>query len=101
MDKAQNSKSLKWGVPGLVIQTLGSFLPQIIGDADPNTMAIGTIVLMWVLMISGTAMFIVGLGYYAAAKGHSRWAGLLALLSIIGLIVLVCLPDRNKKPKEG
>jgi hypothetical protein len=30
------------------------------------------------------------------AKGHSRWAGLLGMFSIVGYIVLAVLPDRKK-----
>ena len=33
---------------------------------------------------------------YCEGKGYSKWLGLLGLLSIIGLLVLVFLPDRHK-----
>ena len=45
---------------------------------------------------AGLVMLMVGLCYYALAKGYSKWLGLLGLLSRIGLIVLACLPDRTK-----
>ena len=33
---------------------------------------------------------------YCEGKGHSKWLGLLGLLSIVGLLILVFLPDRHK-----
>ena len=33
---------------------------------------------------------------YAAGKGHSKLLGLLGLLSCIGLLILIFLPDRHK-----
>ena len=33
---------------------------------------------------------------YAEGKGHSKWLGLLGLLSRLGLIVLILLPDHHK-----
>ena len=45
---------------------------------------------------SGAILFIVGCCYYAKGKGHNSAWGLLGLLSLIGLLVLVCLRDRHK-----
>ena len=45
-------------------------------------------------------MWLVGLGYYAQAKGHSQWWGLVGFLSILGLAVLVFLPDRLKPQQD-
>ena len=43
----------------------------------------------------GAILFLVGLAFYAKAKGrHPAW-GLVGLLSLIGLIVLVCLKDTS------
>jgi hypothetical protein len=44
----------------------------------------------------GFLVLIAGCFSYAEGKGHSRWWGLLGLLSIIGLIILVFLPDRHR-----
>ena len=41
-------------------------------------------------------MFILGCRSYAVGKGHSKWLGLLGLLSCVGLLVLIVLPDHNK-----
>jgi len=75
MNRKYNSISLAYGVPGLVIQTAGLFLQN-----------------AWVMWL-GTLLFVVGLAYYAKAKGrHPAWC-LMAFLSIIGMIILGCLKD--------
>ena len=101
MDSASNRTSLKWGVPGIVIQLASSFVPTLMGETNPNAISIGALIMQLAVCTIGTALLIVGLGYYAAAKGHSRWAGLLGLLSILGIIVLAVLPDRRKTPKPA
>ncbi len=90
MDATLNRTSLRWGVPGVILQTLG---PIAMNRAQPHT--------IWVLVFAmlalvGTAMLLVGLGYYAQARGHSRWWGLAGLLNIAGIIALALLPDKHK-----
>ena len=46
-------------------------------------------------IVLGTLFLLVGLAYYARAKGRSPWWCLFAFLSLIGLIVLACLEDRT------
>lgn len=48
-------------------------------------------------LLGGMIFFIWGCMNYAEGKGHSKWLGLLGLLSCPGLIVLMCLPDRHKQ----
>ena len=55
-----------------------------------DTAAIGP-----VLILVSMPVFIWGCMNYAEGKGHSKWVGLVALASIIGLIVLILLPDHN------
>ena len=50
-----------------------------------------------VLILVGAVLFIWGCMNYAVGKGHSKWLGLLGLLSSIGLIILVILPDHHKE----
>jgi len=47
--------------------------------------------------LAAFVLFIWGCVQYARGKGQSPWFGALGLLSILGLIVLVFLPDRYKK----
>jgi hypothetical protein len=49
------------------------------------------------VVLLGTGLLTVGLMDLAAAKGRNPAWGLLALLSLIGLIIVVCLNDRVPK----
>jgi len=71
---------------GILLQLLGRFLARNEGIA----------VVGYVLILVGVVFFIWGCMNYAAGKGHSKLLGLLGLLSCIGLIILVFLPDRHK-----
>lgn len=87
MDAALNRTSLLWGVPGLVLQILGNLLAGL-GKASLDTP------LAFLSVVAGTGLLLVGLAYYARAKGHSPWWGLVGLLSCIGVVALALLPDR-------
>jgi hypothetical protein len=49
-----------------------------------------------VLVVGGIILFIWGCMSYAKGKGYNGAWGLLGLLSIIGLIILVLMPDKHK-----
>jgi hypothetical protein len=89
--------SLAIGLPGLVLQ-LGSY--RLLPLLASSHIAPGNIA--WVALLSefgllaGTALFIVGLSYYARAKGYSRSLGFLGLLSCAGLLIIALLPDKAK-----
>jgi TRAP-type C4-dicarboxylate transport system permease small subunit len=70
---------------GILLQIAGRYVA-----ARTNPMA-GLI-----MSLVGLVFFIWGCMNYAEGKGHSKWLGLLGLLSCIGLIVLIVLPDHNK-----
>jgi hypothetical protein len=44
----------------------------------------------------GVVLFLWGCGQYARGKGYSVYWGALGLLYIIGLLVLVLMPDKHK-----
>ena len=52
-----------------------------------------------ILFLAGVVFFIWGCINYAVGKGHSKVMGLLGILSCIGLVILVLLPDKNKEAK--
>lgn len=79
MKKNFNRISLIIGLPGLLIQGFGY-----VQGSDFATFV-------------GGIMFIIGLAYYAKAKGRSAWWGLMGLLSWIGLIVLAFLSDKSER----
>ena len=55
----------------------------------------GTIIATLVLC-AGAGFFIYGCCCYAIGKGYSGGFGLLGVLSLLGLIILVLLPDKQK-----
>lgn len=65
------------------------FLLQIMGRAMGG--ALGTL-----LAFAGVVAFIWGCFNYAKGKGYPPALGLLGLLSCIGLLVLVVLPDKYR-----
>ena len=71
---------------GIVLQLAGRFIPW-----SESTGVVGLII-----SLVGFAFFVWGCMNYAAGKGHSQWLGLLGLLSCIGLLILVILPDHHK-----
>jgi hypothetical protein len=73
---------------GIILEILGRVLITFM----PALSIIGLL-----LIIVGVVLFIWGCMNYAQGKGHSKWLGLLGLLSCIGLIVLVVMPDHHKE----
>ena len=53
----------------------------------------------YVVLLTGIGFFLWGCGQYAQGKGYSRYWGALGLLYLLGLIVLVLMPDRHKDSK--
>jgi hypothetical protein len=93
-----NTKSLLYGVPGLVIQ-IASIVPlqmAVSGHASAPWILALCAIGKWV----GTGLLVAGFCYYAKAKGRNGAWGLVAFLSCIGLIILVCLEDKTKN-KDG
>ena len=89
MDKELNKKSLMLGIPGILLQIVGRVIMTTQGEGAMSLVGV-------VVALVGTVMLIAGLSWYARAKGHSGWWGLMGLLSIIGLIILAVLPDKRK-----
>ena len=50
----------------------------------------------YVVLLTGIGLFLWGCGQYAQGKGYSWYWGALGLLYILGLLVLVLMPDRYK-----
>ncbi len=81
MIKKYNNISLAVGIPGLIIQILGTFI-----QISALSIAVSLV---------GSIIFIIGLSFYAKAKArHPAW-GLLGVLSIVGMIVLALVPDKS------
>ena len=85
---AAHKKKTNIGVGlGLVLQIVGRLLQ---GSGSEAMASLGT-----VLVLGGLAFFIWGCAMYMQGKGyHPAW-GLLGLLSVIGLILLAVMRDRQ------
>ncbi|HAI14048.1 MAG TPA: hypothetical protein DCM28_20250 [Phycisphaerales bacterium] len=90
MIAAYNTKSLAFGVPGILLQVAGRIGIEV--TQEPVLQAICSL-----SKIGGLILLLIGMIYYAKAKSrHPAWS-LMAFLSLIGLIVLACLKDRTLK----
>ena len=90
---AEKQKNSNIGVgAGIVVQIAGRVLAGV-GGQSQNVFLSGAGV---VLVLAGAVLFIWGCFNYSEGKGYSPWLGLLGLLSCLGLIVLVLLPDKYK-----
>ncbi|MEM9701498.1 MAG: hypothetical protein AAF907_03530 [Planctomycetota bacterium] len=97
--KKFNLLSFALAIPGFVLSIGSQIASRIIKD---NPLDDSLVVLAALLLVSlvGVCLLVAGFGCYAVYKGrHPAW-GLLGLLSWIGLIVLACIPDHNKKRIE-
>jgi hypothetical protein len=87
-----NKKKTNIGIGlGIILEIIGRIITMYGGQAGALAGSI--------LVLVGVVFFIWGCMNYAEGKGHSKWLGLLGLLSCIGLIILVILPDKNKELK--
>jgi len=76
-------------VPGIIMQFFGQALRD-------HARGQGLLIVALVLSVAGYVSFIWGCVGYSAGKGYTKWLGALGLLSCLGLLVLVVLPDRRK-----
>ena len=99
MDKRYNRISLAFGISGILLQVMAIALLPLLpyGDTDTAAWRAMAALLLVALLPVGTILLIVGLGYYAKAKGQSAVWCLMGFLSLLGLIVLACLKDRAKE----
>jgi hypothetical protein len=64
-----------------------------------RTGAFGGPIVGYVVLLTGIALFLWGCGQYAQGKGYSQYWGALGLLYLLGLLVLVFMPDKHKDAK--
>ena len=85
-----NRKSLMFGAPGITLQ-IGSYIAL-----ESSWSAVSPVILS-LSLLTGTGLLLVGIAYYAKAKGQHPALCVLGLLSIIGLVVLSTLPDLTEE----
>lgn len=66
--------------------------------SDPFILSL-TFLLVFILIISNILWYW-GLYHYAKSKGQSGWTALLGLLNLIGILVLILLPNRFKNQQN-
>jgi hypothetical protein len=90
-----NRISLCLGIPGLILQNVG-FIAVInyTSTVSPTEATPPHILFMQLMCIVGTVLLLIGLAYYAIAKGQSAIWCLSAFLGIIGLFILSRLKDK-------
>ena len=81
-----------WLIVGFVIW----FASNAIRQYYPSIIIMG-----WILFFIGYSMFIFGCINYVKAKGYHWAIGFLGMLNLIGLIILVLLPDKNKALQQN
>ena len=89
-----NRISLCWGIPGIILQNAGLIaVMSYTAKARPAEAIPPYIPYMQLMCGAGTVLLLIGLAYYAAAKGRSAVWCLSAFLGIIGLFILSRLKD--------
>jgi len=76
----------------IAIWILGGVLVVLLGEDSGESMN--------AVVGLGIIPFVYGLCCYAKGKGYNGAWGLLGLLTIIGLIILACFPDKHKSVKQ-
>ena len=98
MIRRYNNISLAVGIPGLIVQIIGVTV-AVIGAKEEQPSPLGVLI-----SLIGSGMLIIGLAYYAKAKGR-RWVWcFFGFFSLMGILVLFLLADRvvtPAKPEEA
>lgn len=94
MIKSYKNKANLGLAAGITISLISRIV--LASGAQSQTAAPGLVQAMVIASFVGTALFVFGCVMYALAKGRSGWWGAFGLLSLIGLIVLVCLKDHAR-----
>jgi hypothetical protein len=77
--KGYNAMSFALGIPGIVLQVVGRNMGDVIG---------------LVLVLTGAALFVGGLWFYAKMRGQHPALCLLGLISCLGMVILYFLPKK-------
>ena len=91
----QKKSNIGVGV-GFVMELAGRVLMAVSGSSGSAPPSVPLVALGAVIAIVGVVLFIWGCVQYSLGKGQSGWLGALGLLSCLGLIVLILLPDKTK-----
>lgn len=91
-------KKANLGIGGSILAVVLMFVYiTAIAHPSPNASQNNGDPLVMVLMLISSGLFFWGLYNYAKSKGRTGWLALLGFLNLIGLIILVMLPNKLKK----
>jgi len=88
-----NRLSFVYGVPGIALQIVGYFMAGL-GQGASASLGI-------FFMVLGIVALMIGLAYYAKARGQSWTWCAAGLLSILGLLLLLLLQDKSESTHAG
>ncbi|HWB60916.1 MAG TPA: hypothetical protein VG733_15575 [Chthoniobacteraceae bacterium] len=71
-------------------------LPVLLSPDTPHGVIIAAGVMHWIAI----ALFMIGACVYSRGKGYPAWLGLFSI-TLVGLLILLFLPDRHPQPGEG
>ena len=87
MDARRQTVGTRWIVVGLLVQAASILVIKSVEHPSPTGLGAA------IAMIAGTVAYITGLAYYAKAKGQRAAWCLLGLFSLLGLSIIIALPD--------
>ena len=90
MLKQYNKISLRLGTIGFIMQSIAGVMW---GTYEENNIIADRLLFLPVAVV-GTALLVVGLGYYSIGKGRSVWWGFCGCLGMLGLVALFLLEDQ-------
>jgi len=87
MDARHHTRGQRWVIAGLATQAVA--IIAIKSVTHPSPLGLGAAI----LAMLGTAAYMIGLAYYAKAKGYRAAWCVLGLFSLLGLTIILSLPD--------
>lgn len=107
MIRKYNNRSFAYGVPGIVIINAGGVCLECGGTGFVSIAG-------WGLVLAGSILLTIGIGYYVASRGRSLGWLILGILPMVALppfggwyggwistIIFGCLRDRASQDKTG
>jgi hypothetical protein len=85
--------SFAFGAAALIVMFVGGCM--FVGAS--GTLPVWASTIGFGLQVAGTALLVVGLGFYARKRGHSIVLGGLGLLSWLGIIIVAAVPKRCRR----
>lgn len=86
-------RAVAWGAPGMVLHYVGYFFGHIPLRGAPA-------LIVGIAGLLGTIALGIGFGLYARGKKRSWGWSFLALIGLLGLVILLLLPDKAASERD-